>query len=88
MISALAFSCLHYYHSPFELTGRVDPILVASLILPCFVAGLLLGYCYIKHGRWGAKRGYWNDNRGHILNEEDTLKQSFTHTFKTHNHTN
>jgi len=49
VISALAFTCLHYY-SPFELIGRADPVLVASLILPYFVAGLLLGYCYIKHG--------------------------------------
>ena len=50
VISALAFTCLHYYHSPFEMIGRADPILVASLIIPYLAAGLLLGYCYIKHG--------------------------------------
>jgi len=50
MIGALAFTWLHYYHSPFELIDMADPMLVASLIIPYYVAGLLLGYCYIKHG--------------------------------------
>jgi len=49
MISTLAFTCLHFYHSPFELISRADPMLAASLILPKLVAGLLLGCCYIKH---------------------------------------
>ena len=50
VISALIFTRFHHYYSPFELIGRADPALVASLILPYLVAGLLLGYCYIKHG--------------------------------------
>jgi len=50
VISALVFTRLHHYYSPFELIGRADLMLVALLILPYLAAGLLLGYCYIKHG--------------------------------------
>jgi len=50
MLSAFIFMCFHHYSSPFELVGKTDPIFIAPLILPYLIAGLILGYCYVKHG--------------------------------------
>ena len=50
VFSAFIFMHFHHPHSPFELIGSASPLLVISLIVPYVLIGMILGYCYIKHG--------------------------------------